>query len=263
MFQSEVSAIWTRGIILLIMSLEVVDEGKELGRRDQISALEKSANVFFFSPAVPDKRRLTGYQMTCTRILNAISPSDSAKSTTYPKSQITYNIYDGRYNVNAPRSSVAPPVELFHSAFAFFLDGIKKDCDIPNDIIRKTVEYMKATSGIFASETVRRIELSPLLCDVLGVNIQTIQNDDKTTADGTAKLGTKAEDMSFSCLFEEDKNEIGDGGSDPSTQAGLSAVRSWAQKEVHDSHSICPFVLKVHSFFSIRLIEMPPPALHF
>jgi len=76
MFQSEVSAIWTRGIILLIMSLEVVDEGKELGRRDQISALEKSANVFFFSPAVPDKRCLTGYQMTssCTRILNAISP---------------------------------------------------------------------------------------------------------------------------------------------------------------------------------------------
>ena len=49
MFQSEVSVIWTRGIILLIiLSLEVVDEGKELGRRDQISALEKSANVFFF-----------------------------------------------------------------------------------------------------------------------------------------------------------------------------------------------------------------------
>jgi hypothetical protein len=91
------------------MSLEVVDEGKELGRRDQISALEKSANVFFFSPAVPDKRRLTGYQMTCTCILNAISPSDSAKSTTYPKSQITYNIYDDRYNVNAPRWLVCSP----------------------------------------------------------------------------------------------------------------------------------------------------------
>ena len=122
---------------------------------------------------------------------------------------------------------------------------------------------MKATSGIFASETARRITLSPLLCDILGVNIQTIQNDDKTTADGTAKSGTKAEDMSFSCLFEEDKNEIGDGGSDPSTQAGLSAARSWVQKEVHDSHLICQFVLKVHLFFSIRRIEMPPPALHF
>ena len=206
------------------------------------------------STAAPDKQRLTGYQMTCTRILNAISPSDSA---TYPKSQITYNIYDGRYNVNALISSIAPPIELFHSAFAYFLDDIKKDCDIPENIIRKTVKYTKATSEVFASETVRRIKLSPLLCDILGVNIQTIQ-DDKTTADGTAKLGTKVEDMGFSYLFEEDNN-----GSDPSTQAGLSAVRSWAQKEVHDSHSICPFILKVRSFLSIQLIEMPPPALHF
>ena len=216
-----------------------------------------------FSPTVPNKWGLTGYQMICNRILNAIPPSDSAKSATYPKSQITYNIYDGRYNVNAPRSSVAPPVELFHSAFAFFLDGIKNDCVIPEDIIRKTVKYMKATSGIYTSETKRRIALYPLLCNILDVNIQTIQNDDKTTADGTAKSGTKAEEMSFAWYFEEDKNELGDGGSDPSTQAGLSAVRSWTQKEVHDSHSICPFVLKIHLLFSIRLIEMPPPALHF
>ena len=215
-----------------------------------------------FSPTLPDKRGLTGYQMTCTRILNAIPPSESAKSATYPKSQITYNIYDGRYNVNAPRSSVAPPVELFHSAFAIFLDHIKKDCVIPSNIIRKTVEYMKVTSGIFASETVRRTALSPLLCDILSVNIQTIQNDDKTTADGTAKLGTKAGRMSFSFLLEEDKNEFGEGGSDPSTQVGLSAVRSWAQDEVHDSHSICQVVLKVR-FYSMRRIEMPPPALHF
>ena len=216
-----------------------------------------------FSPAVLDNQRSTGYQMTCTRILNAISPSDSSKSAKYPKSQITYNIYDGRYNAIAPRSSVALPIKLFHPAFACFLDDIKRGCIVPDNIIRKTVEYMKATSGIFANETVRRIKLSPLLCDILGVNIQTIQNDDKTTADGTAKSGTKVEDMSFSYLFEEDKNEIGDGLSDPSTQVGLSAARSWAQKEVHDFHLICQFVLNVHLFFSIRLIEMPLPVLHF
>jgi hypothetical protein len=33
-------------------------------------------------------------------------------------------------------------------------------------------------------------------------------------------------------LLKEDKNEIGDGGCDPSTQAGLSAVRFWVQFEV-------------------------------
>ena len=75
--------------------------------------------------------------MTCSRILNAISPSDSAKLAMYLKSQITYNIYDGRYNVNAPRLSVAPPIGLFHSAFACFLDDIKRDCVVPDNIIRK------------------------------------------------------------------------------------------------------------------------------
>jgi hypothetical protein len=54
MFQSEVSVIWTRGILpLIILSLEVIDEGKELVRRDQISALEKSANIFFFFTSCP------------------------------------------------------------------------------------------------------------------------------------------------------------------------------------------------------------------
>ena len=170
--------------------------------RDIISVLWRKVRMLSsFLPTVPDKRGLTGYVTTCMRILGAKAPSDSAKSATYPKSQITYDIYDGRYNANAPRLSVAPPVELFHSAFAFFLDSIKKDCDIPNKIIHKTVEYMKATSGIFANETVRRTVLFPLLSDILGVNIQTVQNDDKTTADGTVKLGTRVEDMSFSCLF--------------------------------------------------------------
>ena len=43
------------------------------------SVLWRKVRMFSsFSPAVPDKQRLTGYQMTCSRILNAISPSDSA-----------------------------------------------------------------------------------------------------------------------------------------------------------------------------------------
>jgi hypothetical protein len=36
----------------------------------------------------------------------------------------------------------------------------------------------------------------------------------------------------FLILLEEDKNELGDGGSDPSTQTGLSLGRAWAQAKV-------------------------------
>lgn len=55
-------------------------------------------------------------------------------------------------------------------------------------------------------------------------------NDDKTYADGVVELITEGRHILL--LLKEDKNEFRDGGSDPSTQAGLSAARHWAQSRV-------------------------------
>jgi hypothetical protein len=35
-------------------------------------------------------------------------------------------------------------------------------------------------------------------------------------------------------LLKEDENEFGDGGCDPSTQAGLSSARHWVQSKVSE-----------------------------
>ncbi|KAG5634558.1 hypothetical protein H0H81_001534 [Sphagnurus paluster] len=170
---------------------------------------------------------IAGFQNVLSRVLKAMPPSESAKSSAYTKSQIAYSIYDGRYKENKPRTSVAPPIQLFHPIFAHFLDNLKGTSDIPDEIIRRTTEYMKASSAIYPTEEKRRAELTPILCKILGVDIQTILNDDKTNADGVVELLRAV--GRFLIFLKEDKNEFGEGGSDPSTQAGLSTGRSWAQ----------------------------------
>ena len=197
--------------------------------------MHKSA-PFLPSLAILDEQHLTGFQNVISRILKAVAPADSAKSPNYTKSQIAYSIYDGRYKANRPRTSVAPPVQLFHPAFGHFLDGVKGNHALPDDIIHQTAEYMKAASAIYESEDKRRKVLTPLLCAILDVNIQMILNEDKTNPDGIVEVVKNM--LLFLIFLQEDKNEFGDGGSDPSTQAGLSAGRCWAQSRVRQIHRI-------------------------
>ena len=109
------------------------------------------------------------------------------------------------------------------------MDSLKSSHPLPDDIIRQTADYMMASSAVYKDEGKRRSKLSPLLSKVLGVRIRTIVHDDKTTPDGVVEDG---DDDLCLLLVEEDKNEFGDGGSDPSTQSGFSAGRSWAQSKV-------------------------------
>jgi hypothetical protein len=188
---------------------------------------------FFFPPqAILTIQCPIGRNKVISTALKAMSPSASAQSSAYAKSQILYSIFDGRYKAGSPRTSVAPPVELFHPAFGYFLDDIKNILvdNIPHDIICETTSYMKATSAIYPSEVERCAVLQPLLSRILGVFIQSIVNRDKTSSDGTVEFSTTVGPAA--CLLEEDKNEFGDGHSDPSTQVGLSFTRFWAQGKV-------------------------------
>jgi len=118
---------------------------------------------------------------------------------------------------------------------------------------------MQATSATYADEQHRRIALIPILNGILGCNIQVVENNDRTKADGTLEGFTKG--GVFLLLLKEDKNEFGDGGSDPSTQAGLSAARSWVQSNVRNLYFL--FGKLIHSFLSLSCFERPPRALHF
>ena len=140
----------------------------------------------------------------------------------YAKSQIARSIYDGRYEENKPRTSVSPPVQLFHTVFGHFLDDVESKGPIPDATIRHTSDYMKAASAIYASEYERRVELIPILDNILGVDIR------MTGPSGIVEVVTNPGRI---LLLIENRNEFGEG--DPSTQFGMSVGHCWAQSRVN------------------------------
>jgi hypothetical protein len=114
---------------------QATKDGEE-ERRDEIGALNQSPFFIYFLASVTDQIRV---ENVMSRILNAQAPADAAKTTNYTKSQLAYSICDGRYKVNAPRTSVSLPDQLFYPAFGHFLDNIQDEkLLVPDDIIRHT-----------------------------------------------------------------------------------------------------------------------------
>jgi hypothetical protein len=164
---------------------------------------------------------------------DAKPPSESAKSREYRVYQHNSPIYDGRYDPKKSQETTALPIQLYHPVFAHFLDDLSSELPVPPNIAKATVNYMKAASAIYDNEATRRQFLQPLLSEILAITFSVEANADRTSPDGMF-LVNPARDLSKSALvlLKEDKNEVGDGGCDPSTQAGLSMVRFWVQPEV-------------------------------
>jgi hypothetical protein len=83
------------------------------------STCNSRAFIYIFRSSPP------GYSATISKATNADTPSKSAKSTGYQMYQRNLPIYDGRYDVNCPISTTAPPVQLFHPVFGHFLDDMQ------------------------------------------------------------------------------------------------------------------------------------------
>ena len=144
-------------------------------------------------------------------------------------------IYDGRYDVDCPISTTAPPIQLFHPVFGHFLDDIADEkLDVPQETVRATACFMAAASGIYEKEDHRKPAIFPHLAEALSTGMtKKIVNSDLTSPDGAVSLPLVGDIYeTVSPLLAEDKREVGEGGSDPSTQVGLSMARFWAQDNV-------------------------------
>jgi len=89
---------------------------------------------------------------------------------------------------------------------------------------------MHVASEIYANEKSYASELRDKLSGILGVSLSKEENPDGTSADGLYVVVLKYKRIPI--LILEFKREYGEGGSDASTQAGLSMKRSWIQKDV-------------------------------
>lgn len=174
-----------------------------------------------------------GRETALKKALDAPPPSTSAKSQEYRLYQHTSPIYDGRYDAENPTDTIAPSIELFHPAFAHFRDDItNQDLPVPEHVINVTVQYMQASSPLYQTEGGRIVGIKSYLEEVLGIKLEKRVNKDGTGPDGVYEAELRGSKTKVVVVLVEHKNELGDGGCDPSRQAGLSFTRFVAQDGV-------------------------------
>ncbi|KAH7886464.1 hypothetical protein F5I97DRAFT_1928318 [Phlebopus sp. FC_14] len=185
---------------------------------------------------------------TCTLQSDSRTPSAAAKSNEYVTIQgkDKTRIYDGHYPREHPVDTNAPPIQLFNPAFAYFSSkAFDPNYNPPPDFIRNVRELSTGFAAIYHSEELRSDHLQPLLEKVLDRHIFVTQNRDRTTPDGQifSQRGT------IPLMIEEEKNEFGDGGSDPSTQVSFSFLRVYSQAKAEQLRNkcCCPTFLIAHA----------------
>ncbi|KAJ2931074.1 hypothetical protein H1R20_g5986, partial [Candolleomyces eurysporus] len=158
------------------------------------------------------------------------SPSQAAKSTEYPKTQAKFvtAIHDGRQGNGAP-CRIAPSVELYHFIFRRFLSRLRDPSHQPSKSDVLKVRELFNYTPRFADESTRNETVLPILAKILGCSLDKVKNPDTMTPDGIYAVNVENVPVPF--LIIELESELGDGGSDPSTQAGLSMKCTWIQDD--------------------------------
>ena len=128
------------------------------------------------------------------------------------------------------------------------MDNVADDkLEVPDDVLAATAALITTVSALHPTEQARRDALDKPLGTALGMPFSHTYNRDSTVCDGTLTTAVGAPIVECAAfLFREDKREVGNGGCDPTIQAGLSAARFWT----HDDVSISP----THSFSCLTII---------
>jgi hypothetical protein len=174
----------------------------------------------------------TAFKRTTTITSKSLTPSQAAKSKGYLKVQSgDQRIFDCRCAKDNLVNTVAPPIQLFNPAFAFFSGkAFDPNYDVPNDVVHDVRDLMTQFALIYDKEDHRRSHLQSSLTKVINYPLASVDNADKTKPDLVA-MG-QCGNLQTYLVVAEDKNEFGDGGSDPSVQAAFSFQRIFCQEEV-------------------------------
>jgi hypothetical protein len=155
--------------------------------------------------------------------------SKAATAVSYKKRQDKPEIavYDGRYEAGNSYQTATLPIQAFDPIFDIFNRRLSDQAaDIEPEFVRRIGDFVDASSAIYSNETTRNEALRSILEKILGADFDPIENKYCTVADGAFTISVGGMDLNI--LIWESKNEIGEGGCDPSTQAGLSMREIWA-----------------------------------
>ncbi|KAF8869084.1 hypothetical protein BD779DRAFT_1682620 [Infundibulicybe gibba] len=156
-------------------------------------------------------------------------PSEAAKSEQYAIVQANpfEAIHDGRYSLQHPIATVAPPIQIFHPIFETF----------------PRLDLMHVLSAIDPEEVERSLKIQVRLSKILRVNIEVLPNDDGGSPNGSFMVAVG--NIRIPVLLAEFKRDFGEGNSDPSHQVGLSMRQSWileSREEIRDK-CCCPTLM--------------------
>ena len=157
---------------------------------------------------------------------NRSSPCVSARSRNYRHNQDgQLPILDGRYGGNGPLP-VAPPIEVFHPAFASFVaDLADHNMQVPADVVTTTANFMRSLSEIAVSEG-SRTDTRSALTDLLAAVVQQTVNHKSSTDHIIVFNRTSAPYQQAVLAVVEEKGELGS-GLDPSVQGSFSYIEHW------------------------------------
>ena len=137
---------------------------------------------------------------------------------------------------NRPLSLIAPPVQIYNPAFVTFIREMSQPCSTmefsPKEL-DKALRFIYASLDFYKDESNRRAEIHRLhtLGDLLSPEIQLGPRVIKPGGRITVRRHTDNQEATVRIV--EMKNEIGEGGSDPITQAECVFVLICSSKEVN------------------------------
>ncbi|KDR70253.1 hypothetical protein GALMADRAFT_76370, partial [Galerina marginata CBS 339.88] len=127
---------------------------------------------------------------------------------------------------------VAPPVHIFHPIFGQFIgDANDPDLDLPREFLIQVQEFMAFASLLKTSEPASNPEWRQLLSKLLDIGIHETQNADGTRSDAISTIDITTLGESAPLFVCEYKGILGEGGCDPSIQAGCSMRRAWIRRD--------------------------------
>ncbi|KAJ7813536.1 hypothetical protein B0H14DRAFT_2604851 [Mycena olivaceomarginata] len=153
---------------------------------------------------------ITRYNRLRMKASGSSPPSTLAKSTEHRIWQRgECPIYDGCYHSNTPTNTVGPPVELYYSGFAKFIDDSRPNSPllVPDTFVCEVANFMRAVARIYKDEPAFSAVVTPILQSLLGRGVLRIANSDLTSPDA-AVISRQLKILALA----EYKRELGEGG---------------------------------------------------
>ncbi|KAG7098113.1 hypothetical protein E1B28_000084 [Marasmius oreades] len=156
-------------------------------------------------------------------------------SSDYAENQSSPDValLDGRFVSRSPVETTAPPIELYHRAFAQFT-ALARDpaFQLPDDddILSNTAALIRSCSEIETYKGLRNSNIREILGRILGLSFDVL-NDDVSAAGYIAPCKTSSEFVTAALVIAEIEGELGSTDTDPSVQASFSFTRFYCQPQ--------------------------------